>query len=458
MSAVGRTGLLAATADQAFAWHERAGALERLLPPWERVEVVERSGGLDDGGRVVLRVGVGPATVRWVARHRDYVPGRRFVDEQIEGPFARWVHSHEFEVASPIACRVTERIDYDLPLAPLGNLAGSWLVRRRLRRMLAYRQRTLAGDLAEHGRFAERARLHVAVTGASGLIGSALVPFLTTGGHRVTRIVRRRPGPGEIEWDPGAGRLAPGELEGVDAVVHLAGEAVGTRWTEERKRRILESRTRGTSLLAETLARLSRPPRVLVAASAVGVYGDRGEEMLTEDSPPPSVSDFLSEVGRAWEAATAPARDAGIRVVSLRFGVVLTPAGGALARMLPAFQAGAGGSLGSGRQWMSWIAIEDAIGAVHQALCDERLAGPVNATAPWPVPNREFTRILARVLSRPALVPVPETALRLVLGEMAPTALLASQRVRPAALEAAGYEFRYPELRGALRHLLGGET
>jgi uncharacterized protein (TIGR01777 family) len=298
--------------------------------------------------------------------------------------------------------------------------------------------------------------MHIVVTGASGLIGSALLPRLSADGHRVTRLVRSQPAPGEaaIRWDPEAGSLDAKSLEGIDAAVHLAGENIAARWTAEKKRRIRDSRVNGTRLLSDTLARLERPPQALVCASAIGYYGDRGDELLSEESPPGR--GFLAEVCQAWEAAADAARHKGIRVVHLRFGVVLSPAGGALAKMLPPFRLGLGGPLGSGRQYMSWIAIDDAVGAIQHALATEALQGPANAAAPNPVRNREFTRALARVLRRPALVPMPAFAARLLFGEMADELLLASARVQPAKLLATGYTFRYPELEGALRHLLTG--
>lgn len=451
-----RTSMLPASAEEAFAWHERPGAFERLSPPWERVQVIERTGGIREGARTTVQVRAGPVPVRWVAVHRDYVQGRRFVDEQIEGPFSRWTHQHLFEPVGPSASRYTDRIEFAPPFGTLGAAGGMWLARPRAERMLAYRHATLREDLAAHARFKDQGPMHIAVTGASGLLGTALVPFLTTGGHRVTSVTRR-PGPRDsIRWDPSSGAIDVSAFEGLDAVVHLAGENVGARWTAERKRRIRESRVGGTRLLAEALAALERPPRVLVSASAVGVYGDRGDEVLAEDATPAGPpSDFFVELGREWEGATEPARAAGVRVVTLRFGIVLTPAGGALGRMLPPFRLGVGGPMGGGQQWVSWISMDDAVGAVHHALFTGELSGPVNAAAPEPVTSRTFAETLGRVLHRPAVVPVPAMALRLLFGEMADTALLGSQRVSASRLVAAGYSFRHPRLETALRHELG---
>jgi uncharacterized protein len=297
--------------------------------------------------------------------------------------------------------------------------------------------------------------MNILVTGASGLIGSTLVPFLTSAGHSVTRLIRSQPKPGEraVYWEPMTGTIDMHALEGVEAVVHLAGENIAARWTAEKKALIRDSRVKGTQVLCQALASQASPPKVLVSASAIGYYGDRGEEVLTEESAPGT--GFLAEVCRAWEAAAEPARQKGIRVVHLRFGVVLSAAGGALAKILPPFRMGLGGVLGSGRQYMSWIALDDAVGALYHAIVTDTLQGPTNAGAPQAITNREFTQTLGKVLGRPTVVPLPAFAARLMFGEMADELLLASTRVQPAKLRASGYSFRYPELEGALRHQLG---
>jgi len=295
--------------------------------------------------------------------------------------------------------------------------------------------------------------LRVLVSGARGLIGSALLPRLRARGHETSILTRRATGPGEVGWDPAGGRLEARAIEGVDAVVHLAGEPIAARWTPVRKALIRESRVAGTRLLAERLADLERPPRVLVSVSAIGFYGDRGDEVLDEASPP-GVG-FLPAVCRAWEDAAAPAAACGIRVVHPRLGLVLTTRGGALARLLPPFRLGLGGPLGDGRAWWSWVVLEDVIAVLERALVDESLAGPVNVVAPGAVTNRTFTRVLGRVLGRPALLPVPALALRAFFGEMADGALLASARVTPGRLQAAGHAFRFPGIEDGLRHLLG---
>lgn len=296
--------------------------------------------------------------------------------------------------------------------------------------------------------------MKVFVTGATGLIGGALTPRLAAAGHDVIPLVRRAVKPGEhaIRWDPEAGTIDRAGLEGADVMVHLAGENVFGRWSAAKKARIRESRVVGTRLVSDALAGLTRKPQVLLAASAIGYYGDRGEEALTEQSPPGD--DFLARVSRDWEAATEPARRAGIRVVNLRFGVVLSPSGGALATMLTPFRLGLGGPVGSGKQFLSWITLDDACAAILHALSDSSVSGPVNVTAPHPVTNRAFAKALGRVLGRPAIVPVPGFALRLAFGAEGAEMLKSGQRVLPARLLASGFQFQDGDAESALRRLL----
>ena len=323
-------------------------------------------------------------------------------------------------------------------------------------------------DLARHAEFADQPRLIVAITGATGMIGSALAAFLTAGGHDVRCIGRdavsvaatkvspgaRGPAPTDIQWDPARGILDPRALEGVNAVVHLAGASVSERWTAAHKREILDSRVLGTALLARTLAQLDRKPTVLVSASAIGWYGDRAGEILVESSV--SGTGWLANVARQWESAADPARAAGIRVVHPRTGVVLAAGGGALAKMLPIFRLGAGGRIGGGTHWLSWISLHDTVTALVFMMQHERAKGPMNLVAPGPVTNAEFTRVLAHVLHRPAVATVPPFALSLAFGaEMTREVLLASQRALPRALELAGFHFAHPSLEEALHFELG---
>jgi len=296
--------------------------------------------------------------------------------------------------------------------------------------------------------------MDVAISGSSGLIGTALVSALTNAGHRPVRLVRREPSGDEIRWDPDGGSIDSASLEGIGGVVHLAGAGIGDhRWTDEYKLEILRSRTKSTVLLAGALADLGKPPSVLVSGSAIGFYGDRGDEILDETSP--VGTGFLPEVCVAWEAATVAAEEAGIRVAHIRTGIVLSGQGGALKKQLPLFKVGAGGKLGSGRQWQSWISIEDEVGAIlHLLAADVR--GAANLTAPNPVRNAELAKTLAGVLGRPSFLPIPSFGPKLLLGsELADNLLFAGQRVSPTVLQTAGYEFRHPTLEVALRAVLG---
>ncbi|MDQ3980934.1 MAG: TIGR01777 family oxidoreductase [Actinomycetota bacterium] len=295
--------------------------------------------------------------------------------------------------------------------------------------------------------------MRVLVSGSSGLIGSELVQRLKAEGHEVTRLVRRLPGPGEAGWDPKEGTADAPALEGHDAVVHLAGAGLGDhRWTESYKAEILHSRKEATLLLSRTLAGLERPPRVMVSGSAVGFYGDRGDEELTEESGPGA--GFLAEVVGQWEAATGPAEEAGIRVVHIRSGIVQSPKGGSLGRLKLPFKLGLGGRIGSGRQWLSWVSIDDEVGGILHLLQRDDVRGPVNLTAPYPVRFEEYAKALGRALGRPAVIPTPTLALELMLGrELVREMLLGGQRVLPARLLASGYRHRHPRLEGALAEL-----
>jgi len=450
-----RTTTLPVSPEEAFAWHERPGAFERLLPPWQEIRILARQGTIAPGGRLSLAIRKGPLWLRWEAEHGEWERGRFFTDRLIRGPFPRWEHHHGFLPSEGGGCLLEDRLDYDLPLGALGAILAGRSLRRDLGRLFAYRHERTRRDLARHAAFRNRPPLRVAVTGASGLIGSALVPFLTTGGHAVLRLGRRPlREEGEGRFDPAAGELDRHLLEDLDAVVHLAGENIAAgRWSPERKEAIRKSRVEGTALLAEALASLRRPPRAFLCASAVGYYGHRPEEEVTEESG--AGEGFLAEVCREWEAAAEPARRAGIRVVHLRTGVVLSRRGGALARMLPAFRSGAGGPVGSGRQAFPWIALDDLIGLVHFLLFEEKVEGPVNAVAPEAVSQAHFARVLGKVLHRPAFLPLPAPAVRLLFGEMGQSLLLEGARVRPVRAQAAGFSYQSPSLEEALRWELG---
>lgn len=435
-----------------FAWHSRPGAFARLSPPWQPMRLVTEATSLADG-RATLAL---PGGLRWVAVHQPdcYDPPRRFVDTIGGDGLAtlpariavRWRHTHDFEDLGDNQTRVIDRVDTPVP-GPL------------LRPMFTYRHRQLADDLAAHRLAAENGLTPatVAITGSSGLVGSALTAFLRTGGHRVVALVRRTPrDENERQWDPHD--PDPKLFAGVDAVVHLAGASIAGRFTEKHRKAIRASRIGPTRRLAELLGRAGPRPAALISASAIGYYGyDRGDEILTEDSD--RGDGFLADVVTEWEDATGPAQRGGVRVVRVRTGIVQSPRGGTLKLMRPLFSAGLGGRLGNGRQWLSWIGIDDLVDVYHRALWDTGLSGAVNAVAPQPVRNSEYTDTLAGVVHRPAVLPVPSLGPRLLLGGQGARELAcASQRVTPQKLSAAGHRFRQPDLDQALRHLLGKES
>ncbi|MGO9102040.1 MAG: TIGR01777 family oxidoreductase [Mycobacterium sp.] len=434
---------------EVFDWHTRPGAFTRLAPPWQPVRVIAEADSLKSG-RAELGL---PGGLRWVADHQpdSYDPPRRFVDTIGTDGLAslpvrlavRWRHTHDFDELSGERTRLTDRVATPVPAAAL-------------RAMFGYRHRQLADDIAVHRRAAAHglAPLTVAVTGSSGLVGSQLTAFLSTGGHRVIRLVRHAATkPDERQWNPDD--PDPGLLAGVDAVIHLAGASIAGRFTDEHRAAIRDSRIGPTRRLAELIAQSADGPKVLISASAVGFYGyDRGDETLTEDSE--RGDGFLADVVAEWEDATVPAQEAGARVVRVRTGIVQSPAGGTLRLLRPLFAAGLGGRVGNGRQWLSWIGIDDLVDVYHRGLWDTDLSGPVNAVAADPVRNVDYTRTLAHVLRRPALLPVPPFGPRLLLGEQGARELaFASQRVLPARLQQADHRFRRPDLEQTLRHLLG---
>jgi uncharacterized protein (TIGR01777 family) len=438
----------AAPAETVFDWHNRPYAFEALCPPWMNVRVLERDGGISDGSRVVLEITVGPIKIKWALQHRDLISGVQFRDVQTDGPFKLWNHTHSF-VPRPDGCSLEDSIEYSFPL-PIPMPLADWLLKKELDRMFNYRESVISGAL----KINNVTPMNVAVTGSHGLIGSTLVPFLGTCGHKVIRLVRSQPQSNDVLWNPQSRQIDAEKLRDVDAIVHLAGENIASgRWTEAKKLELRKSRIESTRLLCQSIANMRRPPKVLICASAIGYYGDTGSTAVTEDGA--SGTGFLSELCEEWEAACEPARRRGVRVVNLRLGVVLSPRGGALAMMLLPFVMGAGGIIGSGKQYMSWISVDDAAGIINYALSHEDLSGPVNAVSPNSVTNKEYTKTLGKVLFRPTIVPVPAFAARLVFGQMADELLLASCRVNPSKLQSSGYQFQYASLENALRHLLG---
>lgn len=426
---------------EVLAWHARPGAIRRLMPPWQPLDVRQETTTLEKG-RAVLRL---PGGLSWIAEHRPLAsapPGAQgFVDELVNLPL-RWRHTHQFDATDGQSTRITDTVDTPIP--------GSLLVQT-----FRYRSRQVAGDLAAHRDAAVFGGPQtVAVTGSSGLIGTALCAYLSTGGHRVIRLVRRKPGaPDERQWVPED--PDPHLLADVDAVVHLAGASIAGRFSTAHKEEVRRSRIGPTAALAHAIAAHNSGPRAFISASAIGWYGTEHEdEQLSEEDGPGE--GFLARLVAEWEAAAEPASASGCRVVHLRTGIVQSARGGSLRLLRPLFASGLGGPLSPGSQWVSWIALDDLLDIFGRALADDTVVGPINAVAPHPVTNAEYSATLGRVVRRPAMIRVPGIGPRLLLGtEGAREMVEASQRVVPSKLEAAGHAFRYPDLESCLRHELG---
>ncbi len=449
------TARIARPAREVLEWLDRPGAVVRLTPPGLATLDDPAEGGMR-AGRVV-GAHLGPALLpdllrpAWVLHHAQGDPAAgRFVDQQASGPWRTWRHEHQVSADGTAASIVHDAIEIELPRV---LRALEPLVTQRVRRLLAFRTRQLREDLAFHARFAHVPRRTVAITGSSGLIGTQLAALLETGGHRVLRMRRGQSArEGEIAWDPQSGRLDVADLEGVDAVVNLAGRSIATRWTASAQREIRDSRIQGTELLARTLAGMREGPSALIQASAVGIYGPRRPgELLTEASAPGD--GFLADVVRDWEAAAGGARK-DVRLALLRTPLVLSDGGGSLLPQLPLFWLGMGGRLTAPEAMLSWITLDDMVRAYTHAVLEPALEGPVNTVAPDPVDAATFARELGRALHRPALVPVPPIGPRLALGEGADELIRTDQKVSGARLRASGMEVAHPRLREALAHVL----
>jgi len=433
------------SAERLFEWHCSPVAFERLLPPWRRVELLTPHPPLEQGGEVAVRLHFGMRAVETLHRITQVEKGSLFVDEQIVGPMVSWHHKHRMRDLPDGTSVLEEKIDYQLPA--WGRLFGG-KIDGELKRLFGYRHRVTAGDLATLARHPS-GPLRIAITGSSGLIGRPLCLLLRSGGHTVIPLVRKAAQPGEVEWSPDVGVVNPAALEGVDAVIHLAGENVAGRWTAAKKERIESSRVQGTRHLVRSLSRLNQPPAALLVSSGVGYYGDPGADPVTEASP--LGSGFLAGVSKQWEEE-AMRYDKG-RVVTMRTGVVLSLEGGALARMLPAFRAGLGGPIASGKQGVSWISIDDMIYQIYHLLMTQTAEGAYNLVAPHPVTHRQLSAALGRALHRPALLPMPLLAVRTLFGEMGEELLVKGVFAVPQRLIEAGAPFRYPTVESALSHL-----
>lgn len=440
---------IAVPARELFDWHGRSGAFARLTPPWQSVEILREDPGLGVGKQVELKMSTPIGKRRWLARHISCVDGLEFTDTQDSGPFKAWTHRHVFSPFGSSSSELIDVIRFELPFSSLGE----GYVLGQLEKSFSYRHWITKMDLERKAALPNFRSLRIAITGGSGFLGTQLSALLEAQGHDVFIVTRSKRGDRDIRWDPAKGEIEHSRLEGMDAVIHLAGENLTSgRWNESRKKRLWSSRVDATRFLVEALRGLERPPGILLSGSGIGFYGTEAEEDLSEESS--SGIGFLAELCAAWEEAAAGAEAFGARVCFLRTGVVIDPRGGALQKMLPAFRLGGGGPLGDGQQWFPWIALEDWIGAVNWLLFADDARGAVNLVAPETMRQRGFAESLGSVLGRPAILPLPKTVLRLALGQMADEALLSSIRAKPEALQRWGYPFTCPELKPALSRIL----
>ena len=440
--------------EETFAWHERKGAFRRLMPPWETAEQVGENSSLENGSRLTFKFPMGPIKMKWVAEHSGYNPPHAFEDTMVSGPFKTWHHVHSFVETEDGTCRIEDHVQFTLPMGVLGRVFGGGNIKRRLIRMFRAREIRLAKDTKRYKDFAHLDRKRILIAGSSGLIGRQLIAFFDTADHEVWRLVRGTPGKNQIQWQPSEGKINPQDLEDFDAVIHLGGAGIGDkRWTKKRMELLRESRTQSTELLANTLAQLEKKPEVFIVSSAIGFYGNRGDEELTEESP--RGEGFLPELCDAWEQSAQPARDAGIRTIHCRTSLVLDATGGALKKMLLPAQLGAGGPIGWGKQWYSWMSMDDQVYGINHVMMTKKCNGVYNFSSPTPVRQKIFAKTLGKVLWRPSFIPVPTFGIWLLLGKMGVTLATDSSKVLPNRLLESGYEFQHTTLEPALRDALG---
>lgn len=430
--------------EELFDWHAGDGALERLLPPFQRVKIRRAAEAMKEGETVVLRLRTGPFFKDWVARLEEVSPPAYFVDVQEKGPFGAWRHEHHMEALGETRSRLEDKVRWRLPmgLERIGPLRKR--TEAELRRLFAFRHRRMNEDLDRRRRWGTGEGKRVLISGASGLIGARLAAYLRTLGFHVAGLTRGAVRDGWIHWDPAQGVLAPDDLEGWDALIHLAGEPIADgRWTTERKRRIRESRIASTRLLVDRMRAAKRPPKVFLCASGVNFYA--------------AETTFLQKVCLEWEAEAVRAEEAGIRTIRMRTGIVLDPAGGALAKMLPAFRLGLGGPIGSGGQGFPFIGMDDLLDLYYRGIQDEQMNGAIDALSPGAGDQRSFSRVLGRVLRRPAFLPLPATVVKILFGEMGKETLLADLPSGPENPPPSDHPFRHAGAEDCLRFLLGRE-
>ena len=453
-----RSSHLSVSCEEAFQWHGREGALDRMLPPWMPSQIISKKGSIHDGDTVTVQSNFGIIPLVFQVIHQNYIENKQFEDVQVKGPFAFFKHTHKFEEIDEKKSKIIDEIEYRLPLWGLSKFIGRSFIEEKLNRMFTYRYRTLKYDLFLHSKYS-RKKFKILVTGSSGLVGSSLVPFLTSGGHTVIKLVRgsnQSQLPGTAVWDIENNKfMNPDLLEGLDAVVHLAGENIAAqKWSEERKKELIDSRVNFTSALCNALAHLRKPPKTFIAASGIGIFGSRDyDDILHEES---KLGDgFLAKLAKDWEKASQGAADAGIRVVNLRFGTILSLAGGVLKRMYTPYRLCLGGPFGSGRQMISWISITDVLGLILFSISNEKVTGALNAVAPHAVTNEQFSELLAQTLDRPSSLRIPELFVETLFGEMGRELLLSGQHAKPVKATKNGYEFLHSQLHDVFTYCLG---
>lgn len=433
--------------EEVFHWHLSPGAIYRMIPPWEKVEVVSHGGNPSQvGSTVVLNAKIGPFSFIWEVKHAEFIEGKSFTDIQVKGPFTYWKHTHTVYPIGDSSCEWEDTIEFIAPFSILNPR-----IEKKLKRMLEWRHRRLRNELYIERRYPAEP-MRILISGTSGLVGSEVYSLLRSQGHEVVRLLRKgksKKKGGGVYWDPSTGDLEKEDFEGFDAVIHLAGKNIAHFWTKKQKKEIFISRCRDSWLLSQVLLRMLHPPKTLICASAVGYYGDGGKETLVENSP--KGKGFLADVCQKWEESTLGIENRGTRGVHTRFGIVLSSKGGMLARVLPLFRMGLGAVLGTGKQYVSWISLDDVAYGIYHTLLTKEIEGPVNFTAPAQETSRSFSEKIARAVHRPLFLRIGKAPLRFALGEMAEEMLLTSVFAPPEKLKATGYQFVHPTLEETLK-------
>ena len=448
-----------ASVEEIWNWYDSPGAFRRIMPEWEGIDPIQ-AGKLVDGDETIFKVSLGPIKRTWLARHHSVKEGVGFSDRMIKGPFGAWNHQHTFESKGESTI-VNDHVEYKLPLHFLTGWTAPFTVKPRMNQMFRYRTDIVMNDLKQIQKTSHLPRQRVLVSGSTGMIGLQLCAFLEAAGHEVHRLIRpstKLPkdvsSENVVVWNDLSGEIIAGEFENFDSIIHLAGAGIGDkRWSAKRKKLIRDSRVIPTTNLSKIIANLKNPPKSFLCGSAVGYYGNRGTEVLDEKSK--SGDDILASICREWEESTRVAKDAGIRVSFLRTGIVISPLGGALAKLLFPAKMGAGGPVGGGKQMQSWISLDDEIYAIHHLMMDESSEGPYNLSAPTPVNQKTFAKTLGKVLRRPAFAPLPGFMIKIMFGEMGQKLVLEGQDVRPNRLLESGFEFTFDDLESCLRNCLG---